>query len=302
MSAPAVSVVMTAHNRERYIAGAIESVLAQTFDDLELIVCDDGSSDRTVEIAEAYAAQDPRVRVVRNPANLGDYPNRNHAATFARGRYLKYHDSDDVMYPHCLSVMHGMLDAEPSAGFALSASGAWPGGPCPMLLTPEQAYQREYLGSGLFHLGPAAALFRTDVFRTLGGFPEVGAASDYVFWVRACRQVSVLLVPGDLFHWRVHPDQESVRETDQADKARVSLEGWLALSVPDCPLGPDDRLVARRNWTWIVVRGSWRHLRAGRFALAHAVWRHSGLSLLDVVRYLRRPRRSAGAGVPAGMA
>lgn len=298
MSVPAISVVLTAYNREQYIGEAIESVLAQTFADFELIVCDDASTDGTVAVAEAYAARDPRIRIVRNAGNRGDYPNRNHAATFARGAYLKYHDSDDVMYPHCLAVMHGMLDAAPEAGFALSASGAWPGGPCPMLLTPEQAYQREYLGGGLFHLGPAAALFRTDVFRRLGGFPLVGCASDYVFWVRACRQVPVLLVPGDLFYWRVHPGQESSSAVDQMDKARASLDAWRALDGEDCPLRPADRILARRNWTWVVVRGVWRHLRAGRAALALAVWSHSGMTAADLARYLRRPRRTPDAGTP----
>ena len=114
-AAPLVSVVMTAYNRERYVGAAIESVLAQTFADFELIVVDDGSVDRTVEVARQYE-DDPRLRIVLNERNLGDYPNRNRAAALARGRFLKYHDSDDVMYPHCLSTMVGPLDAERRAG------------------------------------------------------------------------------------------------------------------------------------------------------------------------------------------
>ena len=119
MTTPLVSVLMTSFNRERYIADAIESVLAQTFTDFELVVVDDASSDRSVEIARAYERRDPRVRVVVNARNLGDYPNRNHAATLARGRLLKYHDSDDVMYAHCLDVMVSMLLSEPDAAFGL---------------------------------------------------------------------------------------------------------------------------------------------------------------------------------------
>ena|SRR5674476_1029541 len=88
---PAVSVLMTAYNREKYIAEAIESVLAQTFTDFELVVVDDGSKDHTVDIARRYS-KDPRVSVHINEKNLGDYPNRNRAASLARGRYLKYLD------------------------------------------------------------------------------------------------------------------------------------------------------------------------------------------------------------------
>src|SRR5206468_12040496 len=125
---PLISVLMTPYNREDYIAQSIESVLSQTCADFELIVSDDQSSDRTVEIARAYAARDARIRVSVNPVNLGDYPNRRQAASLARGTFLKYHDSDDVMYPHCLATMVEPLRREPSAAFALSASHSWPGG------------------------------------------------------------------------------------------------------------------------------------------------------------------------------
>src|SRR5438552_7094742 len=182
MTAPAVSVLMTAHNRERYIGEAIESVLAQTFGDLELIVVDDCSTDRTVEVATRYRS-DPRVRIVRNEHNLGDYPNRNHAASFARGEFLKFHDSDDVMYPHCLEVMTRYLSQAPEAAFALSAHRAWPGAACPIISTPRMSYQREFLGLGMFSQGPANALFRTARFTALGGFHEVGPHSDVAFWL-----------------------------------------------------------------------------------------------------------------------
>ncbi|HEV2714429.1 MAG TPA: glycosyltransferase family A protein, partial [Terriglobales bacterium] len=98
MATPLVSVLMTAYNREKYIAEAIESVLASNFKDFELIIVDDCSKDRTAEIARRYTS-DSRVQVHVNEKNLGDYPNRNRAASLARGKYLKYLDSDDVIYP-----------------------------------------------------------------------------------------------------------------------------------------------------------------------------------------------------------
>jgi glycosyltransferase involved in cell wall biosynthesis len=154
-SNPLVSVLLTSYNREAFIAESIESVLAQTLTDFELIVSDDQSSDGTVAIANDYARRDSRIRVSVNETNLGDYRNRNKAAALARGQFLKYHDSDDVMYRHCLAVMVEALSEEPRAGFAMSSSRNWPGGPCPMLLTPRLSYEREYLGTGLFQAGPA---------------------------------------------------------------------------------------------------------------------------------------------------
>lgn len=299
MSTPLVSVLVTSYNREDYIGEAIESVLAQTLGDFELIVSDDRSNDHSVEVAQQYARLDPRVRVSVNERNLGDYGNRRHAATLARGQFLKYHDSDDVMYAHCLATMASLLSVEPRAGFAVSGSRSWPGAPCPMLLTPRLAYEREFLGSGLFHLGPSSAMFRTDVFRSLGGFPVRGVASDYLFWLEACCKVNVLLVPGDLFHYRIHHGQESVRPTSELQYAQAMGAAWAMLQSPACPLDPSTLDRAKQNFVSTVARGAYRHFKRRRFPSAIAVLRHCGLSTSDWVRYLRLPHRENMAGTPA---
>lgn len=296
---PSVSVLMTSYNREQYIAEAIDSVLMQTFADFELIVCDDASSDGTVAIAEAYARRDPRVVVVRHAQNVGDYANRNRAASVARGRFLKYHDSDDLMYPHCLAVMVAAMDAEPRAGIAFSSGRYWPGGPCPMLLTPRLAYEREFLGGGLFHVGPGGAMFRADVFRTLDGFPLAGAASDYVMWLRACARVPVLLVPGDLFYYRVHAGQEIANARSTDDYARAAGLAWVMLNAPECPLDAPAREQAKRNHAFTAARGAFRHARRGRWHAARSVLSHAGLQPIEWLHYLRPPRRNTSAGTPA---
>ena len=89
---------MTAYNRQDYIAEAIESVLASTYKNFELIISDDCSSDQTLEIARGFALKDERIKVFVNEKNLGDYPNRNKAASYARGKYIQYIDSDDLLH------------------------------------------------------------------------------------------------------------------------------------------------------------------------------------------------------------
>ena len=299
MTVPTVSVLMTSYNRERYIAAAIDSVLAQTYTDFELVVCDDASSDGTVAIAERYARGDPRVVVVRHTENVGDYANRNRAAVIARGRYLKYHDSDDLMYPHCLSVMVSALESEPRAAAALSSGRYWPGGPCPMLLTPKLAYEREFLGGGLFHVGPGGALFRTDAFRGGGGFPMAGAASDYVMWVHTCARVPVLLVPGDLFYYRVHNGQELSSAKSAYDYARAAGVTWAMLNSADCPLDAPAREQAKSNHAFTAARGAFRQARRGRLRVAADILAHAGLRPIEWLHYLRPPRRLLSAGTPA---
>jgi glycosyltransferase involved in cell wall biosynthesis len=266
--------------------------------DFEVIVSDDRSTDGTVGIVETYARRDSRIRLSLNPRNLGDYGNRRQAATLARGRFLKYHDSDDVMYPHCLAVMLEGLLKEPTAAFALSASHSWPGGPCPMLLTPRLAYEREFLGAGLFQLGPASALFRADEFRALGGFPVAGVASDYLFWIAACAKVNVLLVAGDLFHYRIHPGQEVANPANDLPYAHAAGSAWRMLNSHECPLTGDSLERAKRNFVFIQARGVYRYLKRRRFASALAVVRHAGPNVIAWIRYLRPARRNAAAGTP----
>jgi glycosyltransferase involved in cell wall biosynthesis len=297
-AAPTVSVLLTAYNRAPYIAASIDSVLAQRFADFELLVTDDQSTDETVAVARRYEQRDRRVRVVVNERNLGQFGNRNRAAALARGRFLKYHDSDDLMYPHCLETMVALLGAEPRAGFGLSTGWAWPGGPAPMLLSPRQCFQREFLGFGLFMCGPASALFRTEVFRELGGFEDAGVHADHLFWLRACARHYVLLLPGDLFWYRQHPGQLLQSAGAARDYAALPGRVWQALASDTCPLDAGERELARRHQAWTVAKQTGRDLRAGRLGLAWFRLRHAGLGPLEWLRYFRRPRRDGLAGTP----
>ncbi len=285
MVRPRVSVVVTCFNREKFLADSIESVLTNRFEDFELIVVDDASTDASVEIAQSYSRADKRVRVVVNEKNLGDYPNRNHALRYVTAPYLKYHDSDDLMYPHCLETMVALLDDASDAGFALSSSRPWRGGPCPMLLTPQMAYRREFLGGGLFHCGPSGALFRTEVLRDHGGFPLRGAASDFCFWINACRTTSVLLVPGDLFWYRVHDGQELANPAAVRDYATTTGESWRALLSEDCPLSGEELAHAKRACTHQLLRLAYQDARAGRWSLVRFRVKVAGIRFVDLVRF-----------------
>jgi Glycosyl transferase family 2 len=298
MTVPLVSVLMTAYNREKYIGDAIESVLAQHFTDFELLVVDDRSTDRTVEIAREYELRDARVRVFVNDRNLGDYPNRNHAATLARGEFIKYHDSDDLMYPHCLGTMVGPMLAEPSAAIGLSLSRWFPGGPAPMLLTPHLCYQREFLGQGMFMAGPACGIFRRAIFLELGGFPERGVASDSLFWLHACARVNLLALPGDLFWYRIHAGQELQSSSAAAEYTRITAEEWAAITSAECPLLPEERERAKRTVVVKLVKALWTDLRSGNFDLARLRYEASGLSLFTLFKYCRPPRRGLFPGTP----
>jgi glycosyltransferase involved in cell wall biosynthesis len=113
MSRPTVSVVIPAYNAESTLERAVDSVTAQTYDDWELIVVDDGSTDRTAELARSRS---DRVRVIGSP-HLGAGQARNVGAAAAQGRYLAWLDADDIWYPHKLADQVALAESDEDIEF-----------------------------------------------------------------------------------------------------------------------------------------------------------------------------------------
>lgn len=113
---PLISVVMPVYNGQEYLEAAVRSVLHQTMRDLELIVVDDGSSDRSVEILERLADEDRRVRVEVSPANQGHRIASNRALDLATGKLIARHDQDDVLMADWLSHAVSFLDENKDIG------------------------------------------------------------------------------------------------------------------------------------------------------------------------------------------
>lgn len=111
---PRVSIGLPVYNGETFVAAAIDSLLAQTFDDFELIITDNASTDATSAICRAYADRDPRVRYARSEVNRGAAWNFNRAFRLARGEYFKWAAHDDLHDPAFVATCVGVLDRDPS--------------------------------------------------------------------------------------------------------------------------------------------------------------------------------------------
>src|SRR5437870_2690752 len=119
MATPAVTVLMPVYNGARFLAGAMESVLGQTFGDFELLAINDGSSDQTAEILAS--SRDPRVRIVENGRNLDLIASLNKGLDLARGDYVARMDQDDLALPKRLEKQVHFLSASPRTGLC----GTW---------------------------------------------------------------------------------------------------------------------------------------------------------------------------------
>jgi glycosyltransferase involved in cell wall biosynthesis len=231
---PLVSVLMTSYNREKYIAEAIESVLASSYKNFELIIVDDCSSDGTIEISKKYQQQDSRVHIYVNEKNLGDYPNRNKAASYAKGKYLKYVDADDYIYPAGLELLIQMMEKFPNAGWGLCSLEQYIKRPFPFELTPREAYEYNYFGPGLFHKAPLSSIVNRKVFEQSGGFSSIRMAGDFEMWHRLAQQHNVVLMPDGIVWYREHDAQE----INDYFKFGLSYEQITAKYLKDdnCPL------------------------------------------------------------------
>jgi glycosyltransferase involved in cell wall biosynthesis len=258
---PMVSILITSYNREKYIADAIESVLASTYTDYELIVVDDGSKDKTVSIARSYAEKDKRVKVYVNEKNLGDYPNRNQAAAYATGKYIKYIDADDMIYPWGLEVIVNFMEKYPEAGYGLDSIEQDPSRIFPIMLTPQEAYRRHYFQTPVFHKAPTSCLIKRDVFIAANGFSGKWMIGDFELWHKLSRSNNVLLMPMGIVWCRMHEEQESLHIRQNSAVVFKYLEiGLHNIRNNDCPLTETEKKIVINRLLRMQARSILRSL------------------------------------------
>jgi glycosyltransferase involved in cell wall biosynthesis len=120
MAAPRVSIGVPVFNGQAFLAKTVDSLLSQTFPDLEVVISDNASTDRTEEICREYANRDPRVRYYRSDVNRGAVWNHNRVFELARGEFFKWNSADDFCAPRFVALCVAALDANPAAVMAVS--------------------------------------------------------------------------------------------------------------------------------------------------------------------------------------
>jgi glycosyltransferase involved in cell wall biosynthesis len=212
MEHPHVSVVIPTYNAAQFIQVAIESILAQTFSDFEVIVADGDSTDGTAAAVEMLAARDVRVHLDRQQ-RTGIVDGRNRGATLARGQYLAWLDADDVALPYRLERQVQFMDTHADVA-AVGGTIVVGDENLQPLITVRYPTQPARIAASLPEgnvLAASAAMIRTSAYRAVGGCrgPFKQGAEDYDLWLRLCERYRLANLPDLLAYYRTHSGQVS---------------------------------------------------------------------------------------------
>ena len=240
---PAVTAIIVVRDGEPYLAEAIESVLSQTLDDWELLVVDDGSTDRTPDIVRSYAERTrSRIRLLAHPdgANLGIAASRNRGIASARGRYIAFLDADDVWLPEKLAEQVAILDSDPELGLVYGRTLIWwswagPEGRedfyYPLGVEPDRRHDPPVLFELLLRNEAQTpttcnAMMRSDLFAALGGFePRFrGMFEDVTFFGKALATTPAHVSDRTWAKYRQH--------SANCSAARFTAESYCSTRLP----------------------------------------------------------------------
>ena len=306
---PRVSIGLPVYNAEKYLAEALNSILAQTYTDFELIISDNASTDRTQEICLDYAQKDQRIRYHRNEKNLGGAPNFNLVFRMARGEYFKWAAHDDIIAPEFLSKCVEVLDKNPDAVLCVTKTRLIDEYGKPLRdieykkVDADSPNPTERFRN--FLLYNMSASFINGLIR-VDGMAQTGlhgsfTSADLVFQAELTFYGRYCVVPEHLFLRREHPEQstkgiwKSERERavwfDTSLAGKIVLPKWISLfaflqAIRRSPLNGYDRIVC------YIYMIQWIFLKRNFWAL----WKDIAIALQKFLirAYAKRKQTQVG--------
>lgn len=268
MKSPIITFVVPCYNYGCFVSQAIDSVLTQTLQDVEIIVIDDCSTDHTPEVLSAYA-QDDRVRVIRHPENQGHIRTYNEGLALAKGRYVGLLSADDYcLKPYALARQAAIFEAYPHVGLVYSAHLLVPTDGPPAEIKP---WPEDYVHAGLDefrqlmwanYVPASGTLVRREVQHELGPYDaRLPHAGDWDMWLRAFARHDVGYIAEPLYGYRLHERNMSHK---RISPSRATEDVLLTMDKAFAALPRD-------------ARAEMRALR--RQAMHHALFRTAWLDL-----------------------
>lgn len=303
---PRVSVLIPAYNAADFLQEAVESVLSQTMDDLELIVLDDGSTDNTRAILERLAATDPRMRVISRP-NKGASQSRNELIEAARAPILAMMDADDICMPDRLERQLARLEADPEL-VAVSANCLMIDPEGRPIRTNDLPPDHETIEARHLEMPPNCAMAHPALMVRRAALERIGGYHHDYLWAE---DVDLYLRLGEigklanleevLLNYRLHPKSvghanrrkqiESAIRAGQRARERRGLPPYDELLDPSAVVAAEETGGAAQRWGWWALAGG--HLDSSRYYARKALlenplsmgnWRLAACALRESLR------------------
>lgn len=246
---PEISVIIPSYNHEKYIGTAIQSVLEQTYQDFEIVITDDGSSDKSIEVIQSF--NDSRIKLHKFSLNQGASIATNHCITHSRGKYIAVLNSDDVFYSNKLKVQLEFLKDNPNIGavFSLADFIDEYGN---LYSKKEFSYQKifnqpnrtryEWLNY-FFNIGNClchpSVLIRRECYDKVGLFdPRFAQLPDLDFWIRLCKKYEIYIFSKSLVKFRLREQEANTSAVRNDTRIRHTFEYFQILqkNYTDCEI------------------------------------------------------------------
>lgn len=214
---PKISCILPVYNCEKYLLQAINSILAQSFEDFELIIVDDGSTDDSGSIANDCATRDSRIQVINQP-NQGIVSALNVAITASRGKYIARMDADDVSLPHRFERQFSVMEAHPDIVILGCASDTIDGNG--LISNKRETSEDLIIRQSVLDSFPPSILqvlhpttfIRTEILKSIGGYlDDYEFAEDYDLYLRIGAHGQIAEICEVLFQYRIHGNNISIR-------------------------------------------------------------------------------------------
>ncbi|MCJ7658159.1 MAG: glycosyltransferase family 2 protein [Anaerolineales bacterium] len=237
-----ISVIMPVYNTEKYVSQAIESILIQTYRDLELIIIDDASTDDSLKILRSYEKRDPRIRILTNDSNQGISRARNLGLQLARGEYIAVMDSDDISLPDRFEKQIDYLTANPHVGvvgtnYTLVHENGIAHRTSKLVESSSQIWWMMFFSSAVAH---ATAMMRRSIFidKKIKYDERYSCAVDYDLFFQIMHDYPMANLPESLFLYRQH--DQNISKTNQSEQqaydaviTRSHTQGYLPFQLPE---------------------------------------------------------------------
>lgn len=257
---PEISVLMPIYNSEAHLHEAIDSVLAQTFSDFELLIVNDASPDGSARVARAFS--DPRIRIFTNDVNLGLVATLNRGLNEARGKFIARLDGDDVAKPKRFATQLAFLRGNPSVPVLGSDArlidergrwrGRWRTAGSADLVRWDCGFRTPFPHSSV--------MFRRDlIVNRFGGYQDMRASEDLDLWSRVAAELPVVSLTQELISYRQHPTSIMAQERAGDDMPRRKTVRELLLRNLGflAPGGGDDFAILANVWSGVEESVSW---------------------------------------------